>query len=615
MSHNKLGDARRSAVIMNFGPGAVVDFRVPQTGAPASVVAGGLEMWDQCAPPAGLANRQTIYEPRLQKKLDVGGFRLPPVSETPDEDAAPDSYLVGVRFPGWLVCPECEDLKLAQKWTSDPGDPSRYCSPCSSRQHGNRRVFTVPVRFVIACENGHLDDFPWQVWVRHRSGCSNRNKLKLLSTGAGLAGLQVKCMSCKSQRSLENIFKRGALRDEGVNCSGRRPWLTTDNQDCNLTPTTLQRGASNLYYPQLVSALDIPPWSDNIQKALGQFWDSMLNVNGGSVERKMHLEFIWNQLPFQDRTVDEIAQVIENRIQVINEPERENLRWDEYRQLCEAAATAVHDEFDIRAETVPTLLTPFISRLVRVMRLREVRALTGFTRIDTPRAGLPANPNRPPARIAFLSAYKKNWLPAIEVRGEGIFFELDPKAICQWEEQPDVLERVRSIAPALVDSMSLSDEDKRAPVEQLAARFLLCHTLAHVLMRQLSLQSGYSSASLRERLFIGNMPESMCGIMIYTASPDSDGTLGGLQRQGKAGRFEETFVQAIESIRWCSSDPLCVEGVSSETEPTNLAACHSCVLTSETSCEEFNRYLDRGALVGIPGSAKLGFFTGLLADE
>lgn len=614
MPFNKLGEARRSAVIMNFGPGAVVDFRIPNTGAPASVVAGGLEMWDQCAPPQGLANPQTIYEPRLQKKLDVGGFRLPPVTETTDDNTPPDLFLVGARFPSWLLCPECESLKLASKWTADPGDPSRYCSRCTSRQSGNRKVFVVPVRFVVACENGHLDDFPWHAWVRHKSGCSERNKLKLRSKGAGLAGLHVECQACEANRSLENIFKRGVLNGEGVKCTGRRPWLATESQDCRLTPTTLQRGASNLYYPQLVSALDIPPWSDGIQKALGQFWDPIIRIESGPEDRKRFLSTIWHLLPFADRSVDEIAQIVENRMQVLNEPERENLRWDEYRQLCEAAATNTYDEFDIRAETVPARLSPFISRLIRVMRLREVRALTGFTRIDTPRAGQPASLSRPPARVAFLSANKKNWLPAIEVRGEGIFFELDPSALELWEALPQVTSRAAAVAPALIDSMSLTDEDKRGPTAALAARFMLCHTLAHVLMRQLSLQSGYSSASLRERLFIGDNPEKMSGIMIYTASPDSDGTLGGLQRQGKADRFEETFIQALESVRWCSSDPLCVEGVTSETEPTNLAACHSCVLTSETSCEEFNRYLDRSVIVGVPGDAKLGFFDALLSD-
>ena len=613
MPFNKLGEARRSAVIMNFGPGAVVDFRISNTGAPVSVVAGGLELWDQCAPPQGLANPQTIYEPRLQKKLDVGGFRLPPVTEDSDDNTPPDQYLVGARFPDWLVCPECDALKLASKWTADPGDPSRFCGRCTARQNGNRKVFVVPVRFVVACEHGHLDDFPWHDWVRHRSSCSDRNKLKLVSTGAGLAGLHVRCGACDADRSLENIFRRQALGD--IPCSGRRPWLTTDNQDCRLTPTTLQRGASNLYFPQIVSALDIPPWSDNIQKAIGQFWDPIIRIEAGAEDRKSFLNTIWHLLPFADQSVDEIAQIIENRIDVINQPERENLRWDEYKQLCEAADTAAHDEFDIRAETIPAALLPYISRLVRVMRLREVRALTGFTRIDTPRSGQAVNPNRPKVSVAFLSASRKNWLPAIEVRGEGIFFELNPAAVEQWEARPTVQARASVIAPTLIDSRSMSDEDKAAPTDGLAARFMLCHTLAHILMRQLSLQSGYSSASLRERLFVGNTPEPMCGVMIYTASPDSDGTLGGLQRQGKAGRFEETFIQALESVRWCSSDPLCIEGVTSETEPTNLAACHSCVLTSETSCEEFNRYLDRSVIVGRPEDSDVGFFSKLLAGQ
>jgi hypothetical protein len=172
-----------------------------------------------------------------------------------------------------------------------------------------------------------------------------------------------------------------------------------------------------------------------------------------------------------------------------------------------------------------------------------------------------------------------------------------------------VIGRVAPIVDLLSDSRSISDEDKAAPNSELTAKFLLVHTLAHVLMRQLSLQSGYSSASLRERLYVGENPEPYCGLLIYTASPDADGTLGGLQRQGESARFGPILSQAIKGVEWCSSDPLCIEGVTSATQPSNLAACHSCVLASETSCEEFNEFLDRALLVGLPDDPGVGFFS------
>jgi hypothetical protein len=104
----------------------------------------------------------------------------------------------------------------------------------------------------------------------------------------------------------------------------------------------------------------------------------------------------------------------------------------------------------------------------------------------------------------------------------------------------------------------------------------------------------------------------MTGLMIYTGTTDSDGSLGGLERQGKHGRINELVPAAISDMRWCSNDPLCIEDISTFSDAQNLAACHSCMMAPETSCEEFNVLLDRALLVGKPANPALGYFTAML---
>jgi hypothetical protein len=106
----------------------------------------------------------------------------------------------------------------------------------------------------------------------------------------------------------------------------------------------------------------------------------------------------------------------------------------------------------------------------------------------------------------------------------------------------------------------------------------------------------------------------MAGLLIFTSSPDADGTLGGLARQGDSGNIVRLFEDALASMMWCSSDPLCIDGAHSRSEPTNGAACHSCLLAAETSCEEFNSFLDRALLVGTPTQPEIGFFEDYLRE-
>lgn len=596
---NHLGDLRRSAVVSTFGPGAIVDFRAGD--APVSIVAAGLEEWDRRAPPAGLANEQTVFEPRLQRQLGVAGFRLPPVF--PDDDDDERRSLVGTRFPTWLQCPECHVIKPAGKWNQDPGRAARKCGACTAGSPGGRPVYAVPVRFVCACERGHLEDFPWHYWVPHKEDCTRRGDLVLRSEGAGLAGLILRCRECGQDRSMEGVFGRNVLA--GLTCRGLRPWLPSEPEPCSHTPRVLQRGASNLYFPVIRSALDIPPWSDGVQRMLGQYWHPITQIPDPD-HRAMFIRSIHPMLGLANTSAEQLIRHVEDRLRILEAGDPENLRWDEYLQFTSGRATLPEEEseFEIRPVHLPGSLERYFDHLVRAVRLREVRAISGFTRIHPP-----ANPDDEDAtEIAPIQMSRRNWLPAIEVRGEGIFLALNDRTLSAWEHRRDVVDRAAQLDARHRAAWKERYGDETGPARTISPRLLLIHTLAHLLMKELALDCGYSSASLRERLYVGARPTEMCGLLIYTATSDSDGTLGGLVRQGLPHRVEAILHQALASARWCSSDPLCIAGMTAASEAMNNAACHSCVLASETSCEEYNRFLDRALLI----DPTFGFFRDLL---
>jgi Domain of unknown function (DUF1998) len=471
----------------------------------------------------------------------------------------------------------------------------------------------VPVRFITACERGHLDDFPWHMWVQHLEGCANtRGFLRLRSEPPGLAGIILSCDTCGTRKSLDGIFSSGP-RTVLPRCRGKRPWLAASDESCGAPDTvrTMQRGASNLYFPVIESALSIPPWSDRLQEAMGVMWDVVANAPLELRANSIRLleGYLGDVLRELELTPEELSLEIERRLQVHSDIDVADLRREEYRQLTAGVATVGLDrEFEARPRPVPVEINRWISRLVKAVRLREVRAMTGFTRIDPP--GDPASPN-----VAKLSATPLEWLPAIEVRGEGVFLALDGERLQEWERLGAVCARAAQIQNSYVlDWRSRQGPDATPPLE-ITPRFLLVHTFAHTLMRQLTLDCGYSSTALRERLYVSTGDDAMAGLLIYTATGDDDGTLGGLQRQGDPERIGRTVIAAVLSQAWCSSDPLCIEGMMAAADSMSLAACHSCSLAPETACEEFNRFLDRAMLVGTPDDPAIGYFGELLASQ
>jgi hypothetical protein len=308
---------------------------------------------------------------------------------------------------------------------------------------------------------------------------------------------------------------------------------------------------------------------------------------------------------------EELRAAAQRKLDGIPEPAalaiqtEEGFRRSEYDAL-KAGRGAPRSDLLVEAAPVDQYeapVFPAFSHLALVHKLRETRALAGFTRI------LPTDGNLASARLQPLKLDPRiDWLPAMIVRGEGIFMEFDRPRLAAWMNgTPEIRERVAQLNANFNIRRSIQGQSPRLITPQ----FILLHTFAHVVINQLAYECGYGSASLRERLYCGpeDAEEPMCGVLIYTASGDSEGSMGGLVRQAHKETFEYIVTRGIQQASWCSSDPVCIESNGQGAENCNLAACHGCCLLPETSCEEGNRLLDRALLVGRPGEPDIGFFS------
>ncbi len=585
MSKN-VGSIRRSQIISTFGPGAIVDFRLPGSGALLSGVMQGLEAWE--AYTKGSYKHDVVREPRLEALLGVDHFRAPPVGTYLKDGQTRDRVLPIERFPDWLSCPECHVINRSGQWAPSRNGDSLHCGRC----RGNPAV--VPVRFVTICENGHLDDFPWTSWLTHEAGCS-QPVLALKTVGAGIGGLLLTCKSCGAGRSMAEAFSPKGIPKH--KCGGGRPWLGGRETGCEAAPRITQRGASNVYFSIEQSAITLPDWKVPFREKIADFVDMLDFLDN----EDMMIAFITKKiLPTWDGP--ESAEEIASRFKEMKEDNsgsEGDLRLDEFRMLL--TDTSASDESAMillnRQQPVPATFSGMIPWISSVERLREVRALTGFTRL---KAQVGGKPDAVP-----LSRTDLSWLPAVAMHGEGVFLSLDLEAVSEWENRSDVSEHLARLIQTHMDTARAEGKQVDGAPPQLNARYMLIHTLAHALIARMSLDSGYSSSALRERLYVG---PDMAGLLIYTSTPDADGTMGGLSRQARPARMEQLVLQALADHELCSADPLCSEGMARSGSNGNHAACHNCVFLPETSCEAWNGFLDRSLLSAGP----LSFFKDLV---
>jgi len=594
------GDMRRSQLIVPFGVGAIVNLR------DESVMACSIDLWDQALrQPAN-----TIHDRRLEERLHVDSFVMPP-----SESEAP-AGIPFVRFPRWLFCPRCRRFRPVKQWRQDwlAGRTSSWDVPrCTCTPHG---VKLVPSRFVVICPRGHIDDFPWVKWVHHNAKVCAKPDIRLRTGAAtaGLGGIRVECATCRAATSMAGTFETDFFRERfPMRCTGNKPWARS-SESCEAYPRTVQRGGSNVYFPQVISSIHIPPYSDRISLR---------------VQRSPEWQIL------RSRRVDEHAatQLIEGLAQAIGcttsdvrrhiallsegaprEVDRIAYRHQEFQafDITPGQEPEPSPDFEIQVRPGTEYGLHGIRKVILVTRLREIRALVAFSRLaplDRDELGLDEN-ERPGGMdvrpVPVSDDETTDWLPAVEVRGEGIFVALDDDGLEEWASRDAVRTRLARVNQRLRERCL----SRGLAIRQVNAQFILLHTLAHLLIRRFSFECGYASAALRERIYCSETSDRppMNGILIYTAAGDASGTLGGLVRQGLPDVLPDIFAGALDDARWCSSDPLCIESSGQGRDGLNLGACHACALLPETSCEEFNVLLDRGLVIGTPGNAALGFF-------
>lgn len=591
------GAVRRAQMITTYGVGGLIAV------GNESFIISGLDNADRTW---SRHESQRITEPRLANFLGVSHFRLPPASSDDSEDG-----IRVKRFPFWQSCSKCE-LLAPYKDFGSPLDKA-VCFACADNP-------LVPSRFVMACEHGHIEDFPYWKWLHRRergegaSGgkCAGTMRLRSTGTTTSLRSVVLSCSCGVPDVSMEGAFRRRALGDLGITCSGRRPWLdAAPAEHCTQFPRTLQRGSSSVWQPVLRSALSIPPYSrdDELTRTVLNHRDDLVQFT----EPKQLRAAVRMLVKRTDFDLDVVRRLLEDdapgQDSTLEERYRVILRG-EYDSLTVGNATEIeqqgHDEdfVCVPPKADQGLLSPFgLADPMLVKRLREVRALTSFTRIVDPQSVGPAH-------HAPLSLQRKNWMPAFEVRGEGIFLRLDEDRLRTWERGTGIDSRVRELhanhTELLLEYHAGEGEPRRSPA---SPRHTLLHTLAHILITEWSLDAGYPSSALRERLYCD---DDMAGLLVYTATSDSAGSLGGLVAQGEPKHLAASLESALRRASWCSADPLCIESRATGVGGANHAACHACVMLAETSCEGNNLLLDRALLIGTHEEPELGFFAGTL---
>ena len=688
---------RRSQAISPFGIGALVDFP-----GPVSLVHAGLDAWPFDEEIAAHREFKVQDEPRLARRLGVDFFVQPPdfrKANSGETGDIPNLYLQlpFLRFPLWHSCPLCG--RMYETRYQDRAAP--LCEgPFGSTKdktssHKPRK--TVQVRFIAACRDGHMRDFPWIEWLglekEEWSGRRSDRWLRLLSTGSASAAGIVVVAERRTSSGIELVKRRtmsGALgSDMGITCDGQNPVLgigdggDTPESECTQPLQAVLRGASNLYFGDVRSAIYVPDFSDqSLPQAVLDLLDdhdlkqdfltaAMSSDSGLLTQRSVGLalkrrypesnvdsqiladaanRLVLHEVLTQQRLVAQLlvqkagtaedgritASMIAEVIEVSDaagwaiEPSLlvgQVNNWVNARSGAEISESTLDiserafraDEYAafsrdgqegmpkinllVRSFPIGDYETTISSRFTRIAlldKLRETRAFVGFSRLYA------TSSNDSSKRWKLISRTKKNWLPAVVVRGEGIFIEFDRDRLDSWDLAHGAFHKKR--LESVNRNLQAQAQRRESSAQVVSPKYVLLHTFAHVLISQLIFDCGYGSSSLRERIYFSDEHPRMTGVLIYTAAGDSEGTMGGLVRMGLPSFLERSVARALDSARWCSSDPVCIESQGQGPDNCNLAACHSCALLPETSCEQQNRLLDRGVLIGTLDRPDTGFF-------
>ena len=595
---------RFSHLLGYSGPGAII------RGPRSVMVVQDTSTWKDKDGKEGAT--QILYVERVKNALGI----LQELYAPPAAQEVRNGYIEGICvpatfFPRWMRCPKCGRLYSRDIWKSQDTDTPICTDPADSNKRKCKGVRLEQVQHVVVHPEGYLADVGWH-FLTHKNDkneCKIKDKL-ILDVNEADNRRQLRCEACKAAtrfdvndpQSLGHVNKQPWLYDKPV----QEPFRSDGNARIRKVNDSL------VYSPVAESALVIPPES-SVRKG------TPVDLLYRSAEDRKRIDNMDNELAKAKtdlqcrrarRVIDNLAKEYKCSVREIEDAIKEiedgypfygqvfsnsRLYEDEYKAFLDKTEHKADEDFVTHnyssgwrefvnsSKHSPLVLSRAntIQELVKVDRLKEVRVFKGFKREfgDT---------IVPPDVLG-----EADWLPAIELYGEGIFFTVDEKSLTEWEQNKLVNKRLQSI------NKRFNASGMESP-QKLTARFILLHTLSHLLIRQLEASGGYPAASLKERLYCnpGNSEYPMSGILIYTTAPDKSGTLGGLAELTEPRYFLNILSQALDHARWCSSDPVCSEHDGQGPGLLNLAACHACALIPDTACMYGNLLLDRAMIGG-----------------
>ena len=459
--------------------------------------------------------------------------------------------------------------------------------------------------WVLVHENGYLADAPWHDLAHadsrdpEQSQCrADRTSpyLKLVDTETGR---RIQCTRCQSSGSLESRWPFGTY-------TRQQPWIDEPPAKPAKDPAwLLEINDVRVHSAVNRTALVIPPES-RIRKGtvVDQLYGNSKHQQairnaGTTLAKKSTVRRVASDYGCTPDEIEEAMEELGRGYPLYGQSiTQQDLLVGEYLALTEPIPDLKEEEDFVTSHQTSAWkalgqrldegwvrrAAASVDRLIAVNKLKEIMVLTGFRR-----AG--GEDTTPPDITG-----DSDWRPAVELYGEGLFFTLDESLLKRWEDNPAVRERTSAFKqryPAAPVRLN--------PEVDISSRFLLCHTLAHLMIRQIEATAGYPAASLKERIYCASGAKPMAGILIYVAVADEEGSLGGVMELATPERFLRLLTAAYEAAQWCSLDPVCSEQEGHGPGLLNRAACHACALVPETSCLYENVLLDRAFVKGDTG--------------
>jgi hypothetical protein len=595
------GQIRQSQVVTTFGPGAMVD--LPDH----AVIIGGLEHWNGSRDHPIIEERLAVKVKTLLGLPSVEFFAPPP---DPEDPSSAPTGITAWQFPEWFIA-QYEEKSPTSGVRSRP--LIHRSDLTKGRYYRNREPHkVVPVRFVQACTRGHVSDIEWRLFVHGKGDECRRDPLWMdeRGTSGDLTAITIRC-ECGKSKALSAATK---VDDFPLGyCNGERKWLGNYGREIcggaagkGKPSRLLVRSASNAYFSQTLSVISIPEAGSAIRRAVDVVWTEFLQYCESKADVTSERRKPRVSSALEGHSDADVRKEIQRRkggqgseVRGIREVELEMLLSSE----SEVGSDTPGGDFYARAIKLPgrSPLTKKIERVVKVHRLREVIAQVGFTRFEASVSDVNGELELDVERAAL--AREMTWVPAVENRGEGVFVAFKPDVIDAWLARDAVRERGVKLARGFE---AWKKEHAGATAKFPGLPFIMVHSLSHLLITAVALDCGYAASSIRERIYVG--PDAY-GLLLYTASPDAEGTLGGLVEA--ADRITDYLRRALDLARLCANDPVCAHHQPDSRDDNRFllgAACHGCVLLPEVSCERRNDFLDRALVVPTVEDADAAFF-------